>query len=72
MKIFSTIFTAIVCFTWTLYCIWWLPPIQLAKSHNSVRISHVTKDGTMWVEIDGCSYYLYLEDNGTPIKLEMK
>ena len=37
-----------------------------------VTLVHVDKNGTMWVEIDGELYYLYLSDNGTQKTLIFK
>ena len=43
----------------------------IAKPDN-ITINHIDKDGTIWVGVDGNLYYLYLSDNGTQKKLEMK
>lgn len=37
-----------------------------------ITIAHIGKDGTIWVEINGNQYYLYLDDNGTQKRLEIK
>lgn len=43
---------------------------SLSPKINSITIDYVDKDGTIWVEVDGKLYYLYLSDNGTQQKLE--
>lgn len=39
---------------------------------SNITIDHVDRDGTIWVRIDKSEYYLYISDNGTQKKLEMK
>jgi hypothetical protein len=37
-----------------------------------ITLTHVDRDGTVWVKIDKSEYYLYIDDNGTHKRLEMK
>lgn len=41
-------------------------------SQLNITLSHIDKDGTIWVEINGNLYYLYLSDNGTQKQLIFK
>jgi hypothetical protein len=38
----------------------------------NIAIDHIDQDGKIWVTIDGNEYYLYIDDNGTQKRLEMK
>lgn len=42
------------------------------SSKPNIALAHIDSDGTVWVEINGNLYYLYLDDNGTMKRLEMK
>lgn len=49
---------------------------QVASLQNTaqpnITLVHTDKDGTIWVGIEGNLYYLYISDNGTQKRLEMK
>lgn len=43
---------------------------EMAKP--DIAIAHIDKGGTIWINVDGNEYYLYIDDNGTPKRLEMR